>query len=656
MIATERQLLVSRTAARTAANASLATMLTVALGLAGLSAILALWALYRASHSLIEATEFRLRSVLDRATDAIFLVSRDGMVRLANDAASRLFGMPIDEFIGQPIASRLAGLHDGSSEVVAVRADGSRFPGDLSIGGDGHRANETVYILRDATERNRLAQLKSEFVSTVSHELRTPLTSIRGSLGLVVAGAAGELPPKARQFLEIAHNNSGRLVHLVNDILDIEKIESGNLEFQRERLPAHDIIEQAIKANQAYADQFGVGFRATATLDDGIDVFADMARIQQVMSNLMSNAAKFSPSGHDVEIAATADRDSVRISVRDHGPGIPASFRHRIFQRFAQADSSDQRQKGGTGLGLSITKAIVEHHGGSIGFDTAAGGGTEFWFTLPRMSAVPAAQDPAPRQGDRRRILVVEDDPDIAKLLSMMLEQNGWATATAHSAAEADILLGQGGFDAMTLDIRLPDENGLDLFRRLRARDETREMPVVVVSAQLDGLRKQLQGDVLDVVDWLDKPIDQGRLRDAVRRGLRRHRPEDPIPCILHVEDDPDIVQFIRGIMADEADIIAAPNLAEARRLLATRHFALVIIDAGLPDGCGLDLIDPIRRLEEAPPALIFSVRDYDASFTSDVAASLVKTRTDNRALHDAIHKLIGDNEATAVRMQAEAG
>jgi signal transduction histidine kinase/DNA-binding response OmpR family regulator len=665
MASAERQVLADRTAEFEAASNNLFALLVVAFAVAGVFAALGLLLMRRniqisreriaeleaararldAGNAALRTGERRLQSVLDHATDAILLVAGDGQVRLANSAAETLFGLPAASIVGRPVSERIEGLSPEAREVTGIRADGSRFPGDISIGaGAGEQASDTVCILRDATERHRLAQLKTEFVSTVSHELRTPLTSIRGSLGLVVAGAAGPIPPKARQFLEIAHNNSARLVHLVNDILDIEKIESGRMEFRRERIEVGSLIQQAIEANQAYGEQHGVRFvNDAAGVDAGLEVMADMARLQQVMANLMSNAAKFSPAGSSVEVSQTMEGPMVRIAVRDHGGGIPAAFRDRIFQRFAQADSSDQRQKGGTGLGLSITKAIVEHHGGTIGFEDAPGGGTVFWFTLPRL-APRLAPLPLPNlPSGRRRILIVEDDPDVATLLSIMVERDGWTAAIAHSAAEADAWLERGSFDAMTLDVQLPDEDGLSLFRRLRARESTRDLPVVVVSAQVDRAHRLLNGDAIGVVDWLEKPIDQDRLRDAITRALRRRRATDGgMPRVLHVEDDRDILEVIRGVIGGEAEVTSAQNLAQAREALSREEFALVIIDVGLPDGSGLDLIDPIRQMADPPPIMIFSARDYDPSVASRVAASLVKSRTDNRVLGNVIQSLIG--------------
>jgi signal transduction histidine kinase/DNA-binding response OmpR family regulator len=668
MIENERRLLDKRTDAYTALSRAINTFLLIALLVAGILAIFALWIFQRsleqgrekiqdlqtsrgalaASHAEINTVRRRLQSILDHATDAILLIGPDGAVRLANRASSLLFGLPNTALVGHPAAARIAGLAGGATEVFGIRGDGTRFPGDISVGdGAGELADETVCILRDATERHRLSQLKNEFVSTVSHELRTPLTSIRGSLGLLISGAAGELSPKVRQFVEIAHNNSARLVHLVNDILDIEKIESGRMDFQYDMLPAHAIVQQAVEANRAYAAPFGVTFQTTIDLPPLTEVRADAARVQQIMANLLSNAAKFSPIGGVVDITMTAQPDHIRISVRDHGAGIPDEFRARIFQRFAQADSSDRRQKGGTGLGLSISKAIVEQHGGTIGFDVPEDGGTRFWFTLPcrhtpAIGAEAPLVDDEAAPVDRRRILIVEDDYDVARLLGFMLEMQGWQVQTAHTAREAEALLATTRFDVMTLDVLLPDEDGLALFRRIRAKPATHDLPVVIVSAVTDTARRDLNGDAFSVVDWIDKPIDQDRLRHAIRRALAQGTGANPaMNAVLHVEDDPDIFKIVAAVIGNEAEVVQAPSLSEGRRALAERTFSLVILDVSLPDGSGLDLIDAIRRLSDPPPILIFSASDSDSAIAARVSAALVKSRTDNVALRDIIAGLI---------------
>lgn len=242
-------------------------------------------------------------------------------------------------------------------------------------------AQAVIGVAWDITDIKRVERMKSEFVSTVSHELRTPLTSIRGSLGLVASGVVGELPIAVRELVEIAYKNSERLSFLINDILDIERIESGKMRLDLQPQLVKPLMEQAVAANQGFAQNFSVHLRLS--IDSDAEVVVDASRFMQVMANLISNAVKFSDTDETVEIAAMDLGGRMRIEVRDRGPGIPVEFRERIFQRFSQADASDTRARGGSGLGLAITKTFVERMRGEIGFAAREGGGTVFFFELP---------------------------------------------------------------------------------------------------------------------------------------------------------------------------------------------------------------------------------------------------------------------------------
>jgi len=234
----------------------------------------------------------------------------------------------------------------------------------------------------DITERRELERLKREFVSTVSHELRTPLTSIKGSFGLVIDGALGELPDAVVEMLRIAHRNTERLSHLVNDILDMEKLDSGNIELDFETLDLSDLVRDTVQINQGLSEEFSVGFNLP-NLPPDVIVRGDRNRLGQAITNLLSNAAKFSPEGGRVEISVDHEASMARVSVADFGPGIPDEFHDQIFDRFAQLNASDDRQTGGTGLGLGITKSIVELHGGTVTFQSQVGAGTTFYLALP---------------------------------------------------------------------------------------------------------------------------------------------------------------------------------------------------------------------------------------------------------------------------------
>lgn len=271
-------------------------------------------------------------------------------------------------------------------EVMLKHASGKKIPVLIGLSYLQNSNSEWAVFVLDVSERHRINQLKSEFISVVSHELRTPLTSIRGSLGLLEAGIGGTLPDKAQHLIKIAHDNSRRLVGLVNDILDMEKLASGNMLFKSERIDLVTLVADAIEANTAYAMALNVRLQLFNHPDQAW-VMADPDRLMQVLANFLSNASKFSPKGDVVRLQIFTytehEKNYYKVEVTDVGAGIPLAFQPRIFEPFSQADGTNSRQQGGTGLGLSITKSYIEKMHGKIGFVSAAGKGTSFWFSLP---------------------------------------------------------------------------------------------------------------------------------------------------------------------------------------------------------------------------------------------------------------------------------
>ena len=247
-----------------------------------------------------------------------------------------------------------------------------------------------LLVTEDVSDQRRVDRLKNEFIATVSHEIRTPLTSISGSLSLLTGGAAGVMPESAQRLLSIAETNSDRLVRLVNDILDLEKIESGEMVFRNQPVEIDAAAEQALTINQAYGDQYGVRFKLTHR-EPGAMVNADRDRLDQVFANLLSNAAKFSPRDSDVEVTVRRHNGMIRTAITDHGPGIPEEFRDRIFEKFTQADTSDARRIKGTGLGLNIVKKIVEQMDGIVGYEPDSREGTTIFFRASFLSACRAS-------------------------------------------------------------------------------------------------------------------------------------------------------------------------------------------------------------------------------------------------------------------------
>jgi CheY-like chemotaxis protein/anti-sigma regulatory factor (Ser/Thr protein kinase) len=355
--------------------------------------------------------------------------------------------------------------------------------------------------------------MKSEFVSTVSHELRTPLPSITGALGLIVGGALGEVPRKAAEMLGIAHANGQRLTALINDLLDMEKISSGKLHFDMRVQLLSPIVEQAIEANRSYGFARGVSIALVDAPANGT-VEVDSLRLTQVLSNLLSNAIKFSPDGGVVEVAVEHRGPSLSVSVRDRGPGIPTAFRDRVFQKFAQADASDTRARGGTGLGLAITRDLVERMSGHIGFESVEGAGATFTFELPNFDLHPAAVDDAPR------VLVVEDEAEVAGHLVQLLATAGYAADVAATGAAAFELLSRTGYVAMTLDLVLPDIGGVEVIRRVRGCPATSELTIIVVSAAIQEGQAALADDALRV-GWMAKPLVGNELIAQLEGRLR---------------------------------------------------------------------------------------------------------------------------------------
>lgn len=266
-----------------------------------------------------------------------------------------------------------------------LRKDGRRYPVQVqSALFKDHRGLEMIWsVVQDISERQRIERMKSEFVSTVSHELRTPLTSISGALGLLLSGALCTLPEQAAPLVQIAHRNSRRLTALINDLLDMEKVSAGQMEFRLQRQSLSRLLDQAVEDTLGFAQQYSVKIDLDTGESDCL-VEVDAGRLLQALNNLISNAIKFSKTGGTVDVRAEAQAGRVRVSVIDHGEGIPLAFQSRLFTKFSQADASDTRRKGGTGLGLAITRELVVHMGGEVGFESEPGAGATFWIELPR--------------------------------------------------------------------------------------------------------------------------------------------------------------------------------------------------------------------------------------------------------------------------------
>jgi PAS domain S-box-containing protein len=604
--------------------------------------------------------EEKFRLAVESCPSGMLMVDRAGKVVLVNTEIERLFGYDRRDLIGQSVdilvPMRLRGAHarhrdgltlhpdshkaGGSRELSGLRKDGTEFPVEVVL--NPIHTGEGLLVLGvvvDISERKRLERLKDEFVSTVSHELRTPLTSISGSLGLLIGGAAGVLPDPAARLLMIAQTNSQRLVRLVNDILDIEKMEANQIGFNFRRVGARALAEQAIEANRGFADGYGVRVRLDPASVVG-DVHADADRLAQVVTNLLSNAIKFSPPDGEVTVAVEERDQEVRISVRDHGPGIPADFRPHMFEKFAQADATDARRMGGTGLGLSIVKQIVTRLGGSVGFEDAPGGGTLFHVDLAGRQQVTDRELDGDRKTDDMRILLCADDPNRAMEIRERLKEFGFATDFAHSGADAIARASTSRYGAIVVDLDLPDGDGPALIRDLRTHPPGRtppsgKTPIVGMTANADRDREATSPSPPD--DWVDKPVDTDRLAQILDRTADRE--VDEHPRILHVDDDPYVLEVVARALGDSASVTSVGSVEAARQELAAHHFDLAVLNIELGPVSGLELLPELRGSGgQAIPVIIFSARGANLATDPQVQANLSRSRAALDRLVTTVH------------------
>jgi signal transduction histidine kinase len=433
------------------------------------------------------ATETAIQIELDTRESMLVRLLLLAMIVLATVASLRRVTGTLDAIVFDARALA-AGDHRAA---IRSNAGGSRELGHLgeAFGTLAAAVAEREHGLRDDIRQlKEVERLKTEFVSTVSHELRTPLTAIRGALGLVLAGTTGPVPPRTRDLLQIGQHNTERLIRLINDILDVERIEAGHLLLRREPCELRGILRMTVDSLRTVAMEAQVTLALDG--DESAVVTGDPDRLVQVFTNLISNAVRFSPPGEIVTVALRTTPTTVVVLVTDRGPGIPLEFRRRIFGKFQQADPAGAA--GGAGLGLAIVRAIVERHGGSIRFDSAPGHGTTFITELPYTA--PAAPSVVVGHAGHR-LLLVDDDRDMLSVLRSLCEPLGAVTAVG-SPDEAWRVLMTSPYDAVVIDPSSPDSPGVRLVQRLRQMPGYADVPVLVFSSR-EFADDELQGVTL---------------------------------------------------------------------------------------------------------------------------------------------------------------
>lgn len=624
----------------------------------------ALWLVYRSQKRIEDQRRF-LRSVVDADENLIFVTDQRRRILLCNDSFARVLGSRADILQGCALdalgeTAVLAPFLEGNAELLGEGGE-LRIPELDVVDAHGQELCVQVYkralvlssgvrlvltVAVDISMRREIERMKNEFISNVSHELRTPLTAIRGALGMLVSGMLGSVDAQQKPLLDIAHKNSERLVRLINDILDVEKLASGRLDFNLSSQPVLPLVDQALSTNLPYAREYGVSLEMFASGEADGEVLVDADRFAQIMANLLSNAIKHSPAGGVVTVGLARVGDLIEISVSDQGPGIPDEFRERIFQRFAQADSSSVRRLGGTGLGLAITRSLAEQMHGSVGFESEPGHGARFHLRLPVRPGASAGAAVSPpsspsRHAVDRAILILDPDPEAAAFLATTLERQGYRPILAHTAIEARGILNKTPVHALTLSPTLRDEECIHFIQNLRERAAFRHLPILVVSLDMGDTTANTQprGNAVGVMDWLHKPIDPARVLDVVKACLR---PAGARPSILHIEDDADLRTLLANMLSPlNIDLIGVGSLAQARQQLAQRHHDLAILDLMLPDGDGSELIAELALTSPPTPVVIFSALDSPVAESRLVLTRLVKSRHEGTELATLIEQLL---------------
>jgi len=600
-----------------------------------------------------------LRALVEASPLAIVGYDAAGNVVSWHGGAEQLFGWTSDEVVGRALdhvppdkidelhqlRERVLGNGDSLTELETVRQrkDGSRVEVSIStarLHDPAGRLSGVVAVYSDITERRRAAanqrarevaeaanRAKSQFLANMSHELRTPLNAIIGFSELLEDQAYGDLNERQHKYVTNILSSGRHLLQLVNDILDLAKVEAGRLVVEASEFSVATALEEV----QRIVEPLALAKRIALTVESSDDLprlIADRPKVKQILYNLVSNAVKFTPEGGRVNIAARAvgqrpdlllppewQAEGIVISVVDTGIGIGPEDLERVFLEFEQLDSSYARQQEGTGLGLALTRRLVELHGGRVWVESEVGRGSRFSFVLPITPSRPPIDSSVhqatalPEPSDQRPVvLVVEDENVASELLTTYLSKNGYAVVRARNGAEAIDLALRLRPAAITLDILLPDTDGLEVLATLRSRPETREIPVVVVSISDN---REL-GFSLGAAGWLVKPVNREQFLEAVYQVMPEGR-RDRRTTVLVVDDEPETVEFLSDLLESRGfRVLRAGNGEEGVRLALQEVPDAIVLDLLMP---GLTGFEVVQRLREHPKTrdiriLISTVKD----------------------------------------------
>ncbi|GAB1544513.1 hypothetical protein NUACC21_71890 [Scytonema sp. NUACC21] len=586
-------------------------------------------------------SQARFAGIVSIADDAIICIDGNQSVTLFNQGAEKIFGYSAAEVLGQPLdillpnryteahrhyvsdfgrSAKVARRMGERREIYGRRKDGKEFPAEASIS-KLRLGDEIVYTvyLQDISDRKQVERMKDEFVSVVSHELRTPLTSIHGSLGMLASHLINPESEQGKRLLQIAVDSTERLVRLINDVLDIERIESGKVKMEKQTCNVAELIEEAVNVMQPLADKAGVTLSISSISQD---VWADPDRIVQTLTNLLSNAIKFSSRDSTVWLSAEAKdgelgiengktsspTSSILFTVRDTGRGIPADKLESIFERFQQVDSSDSRNHEGTGLGLAICRSIVQQHNGRIWVESVMDKGSTFYFTLPIHSSCHA---PMPPSSYRPLVLVCDDEAEIRTQIQNLLESRRYRVITVDSGEAAIETACAEHPDVILLDLLMSGMNGWEVIAALKERPDTQDIPIIICSVCTPTNKRKPS---TDFVDWVSKPLQESSLFESLRQALiqtsKRVR-------VLLVEDDSNLAEVLITLFEQHnIETFLAKTGKEAIHLSQDVNPDLLILDLVLPEGDGFTVVDWLKqhsRLYKIP-LMVYSAKELNES------------------------------------------
>lgn len=557
------------------------------------------------------------------SVDLLCIAGGDGYFKRLNPAWEKVLGYSVEELLAKPF---LEFIHPDDRQATAQEVESQRkgegavsFQNRYRAKDGSYRwfewnatpviAGELIYAMaRDVTdlkqtqealvrakeEAERSSRFKGQFLSTMSHELRTPLNAVLGFSDLLTEERYGPLNDRQRRYVTHIHAGGKHLLRLINDILDLSRIEAGRLQLALEDVNLGSLFSEALDALRPLADK--KNHTMTQEASPGLTVRADSTRFRQVLMNLLGNAIKFTPEGGKIELAARRAGHMVRVEIRDSGPGIPAGEQKRIFEAFYRLRQSGDATEG-TGLGLAITQRLVELHGGHLALESELGSGSCFHFTLPlvlraeeREGRKAGARNPAVGPA---RVLVVEDDPVAAHLLESHLASSGYGVAVCSEPRRALEVAAELQPQAITLDIIMKPINGWGLLLDLKSDPRTERIPVVVVSV----VDQPATGALLGADEYLVKPVEKASLVAAVERCLGRQGSARQMRPILVVDDDPPTREFIAELLVKQGYVVGtASGGAEARSCVASSLPELVILDLVMPEVSGFQLLAEWRQ------------------------------------------------------------